>query len=63
MILKIQNFSREGSFFHRNFEFLISFKIVSQYGGNSEFDYTGWMGSIDLHISGQNPSIETTTSG
>ena len=25
--------------------------------------HTGWMGSIDLHISRQNPSIETTTSG
>ena len=24
--------------------------------------HTGWMGSIDLHISRQNPSIETTTS-
>ena len=29
---------REGSFFHRNFEFLISLKIVSQYDVNSEFD-------------------------
>ena len=25
--------------------------------------HTGWRGSIDLHISRQNPSIETTTSG
>ena len=25
--------------------------------------HTGWMGSIDLHISRQNPSIETTKSG
>ena len=25
--------------------------------------HTGWMSSIDLHISRQNPSIETTTSG
>ena len=45
MILKIQNFCEkkipaggEGSFFHRNFEFLISLKIVSQYDVNSEFD-------------------------
>ena len=29
---------REGSFFHRNLEFLISLKIVSQYDVNSEFD-------------------------
>ena len=29
---------REGSFFHRNFQFLISLKIVSQYDVNSEFD-------------------------
>ena len=26
-------------------------------------NHTGWMGSIDLLISRQNPSIETTTSG
>ena len=25
--------------------------------------HKGWMGSIDLHIRRQNPSIETTTSG
>ena len=25
--------------------------------------HTDWMGSIDLHISRQNPSIEITTSG
>ena len=55
----------EGSFFHRNFEFLISLKIVGQ---NMTLilnliSHTGWMGSIDLHISRQNPSIETTTSG
>ena len=25
--------------------------------------HTGWMGSIDLHINRQNPSIEITTSG
>ena len=25
--------------------------------------HTGWMGSIDLHISRHYPSIETTTSG
>ena len=39
MILKIQAAAgREGSFFHRIFEFLISLKIVSQYDVNSEFD-------------------------
>ena len=48
MILKIQNFcekkiplpaaGRVGSFFPRNFEVLISLKIVSQYDVNSEFD-------------------------
>ena len=40
---------REGSFFFTEILNLMS--------------HTGWMGSIDLHISRQNPSIETTTSG
>ena len=58
MILKIQNFSEK--------KWL---KIVSQYDVchmnliSHIPGHTGWMGSIDLHISRQNPSIETTTSG
>ena len=74
MILKIQNFCEKKIplypslglviFFHRNFEFLLSLKIVSQYELILNLiSHTGWMGSIDLLISRQNPSIETTTSG
>ena len=62
MILKIQNFCEKKIPLYPP---LGSLKIASQYDVNSKFDYshTGWMDSIDLHISRQNPSIETTTSG